>query len=203
MLTAITDYYCQTHRHYHTLQHIARMFEDSRLLGMTLTPEQVWAIWLHDLIYVPGADDNEEKSADEALYLMRRYCTESELETLDIEGVHQIILDTRRHEPTVDASKEVIDLDLYGLSKDWETYARAAWLVSLEFSHLSREEGVKQRLEWIETMVARDRIYFTLSNHVGERAIHNLMRERGHLIAGLVPGPRGFTYAPPRKGGVR
>jgi predicted metal-dependent HD superfamily phosphohydrolase len=58
--------YSEPHRHYHTLEHLAEMFRVvGRLSGSCADPRAVQlAVWFHDAVYDPRADDNEERSAE-------------------------------------------------------------------------------------------------------------------------------------------
>nr|WP_244109081.1 hypothetical protein [Burkholderia anthina] len=53
-------------RHYHTLVHVRRCLREFDLArDMIPEPDAVeLALWFHDVIFVPGAKDNEQRSAD-------------------------------------------------------------------------------------------------------------------------------------------
>ena len=70
---ALTARYAEPHRHYHTAQHINEClahFDRARSL-CEHAPEVELALWFHDAIYEPRAKDNEKKSADWAVRIMR------------------------------------------------------------------------------------------------------------------------------------
>ncbi|UEP46615.1 hypothetical protein [Burkholderia sp. B21-005] len=58
--------YAEPARHYHTLVHVRRCLRHLDLArGAIPEPEAVeLALWFHDVIFVPGAQDNEQRSAD-------------------------------------------------------------------------------------------------------------------------------------------
>ena len=58
--------YAEPARHYHTLRHVRRCLRDLDLArGAIPDPDAVeLALWCHDVIYVPGARDNEPRSAE-------------------------------------------------------------------------------------------------------------------------------------------
>ena len=62
----ILDQYTQPHRRYHTMEHIEavlREFDDARHLAKD--PDLMeFALVMHDAIYNPRRDDNEERSAE-------------------------------------------------------------------------------------------------------------------------------------------
>ncbi|WP_322060560.1 hypothetical protein [Paraburkholderia sp. J63] len=53
-------------RHYHTLRHVRRCLRDFDCVRDAIPHPDVveLALWCHDVIYVPGARDNEQRSAD-------------------------------------------------------------------------------------------------------------------------------------------
>src|SRR5688500_725542 len=58
--------YAEPHRHYHTLEHVVACLKWlDRFREVAEHPEEVeLALWYHDAIYVPGAGDNESRSAE-------------------------------------------------------------------------------------------------------------------------------------------
>ena len=56
--------YNESHRHYHTLNHIAHCLDELHSLEKKYPPEVELAIWFHDIVYDTMSHDNEEKSAD-------------------------------------------------------------------------------------------------------------------------------------------
>ena len=61
----LVQLYCEPHRHYHTLAHIHHcLHEFNQAASLMDHPDAVaMALWFHDAIYVPGAMDNERRSA--------------------------------------------------------------------------------------------------------------------------------------------
>jgi predicted metal-dependent HD superfamily phosphohydrolase len=59
-------HYAEPARHYHTLRHIRRCLREfDWARGAVPRPDAVeLAVWCHDVIYVPGARDNEARSAE-------------------------------------------------------------------------------------------------------------------------------------------
>ena len=58
--------YTEPARHYHTLVHVRRCLRYlDRVRDVIAEPDAVeLALWFHDVIFVPGAKDNEQRSAD-------------------------------------------------------------------------------------------------------------------------------------------
>jgi predicted metal-dependent HD superfamily phosphohydrolase len=61
----LVQLYCEPHRHYHTLAHIRHCLREfDQAASLMDHPDAVaMALWFHDAIYVPGAMDNERRSA--------------------------------------------------------------------------------------------------------------------------------------------
>lgn len=110
ILLDLTRRYCEPHRHYHTIGHIADMLHRGRELD--LRDEQVLAIWFHDAIYDTRSDTNEQDSADLAVQMLGA----ADHASAKIEDVRQIVLDTKGHVPSIPGSAAVIDLDLSSLA---------------------------------------------------------------------------------------
>ena len=181
MLSEITKRYLESHRHYHTLEHITRMFMDARRFNVDLTEEQVWAIWLHDLVYEPGADDNEERSAEEGLKLLGRYGIYSGPgATRDLGAIERIILDTKDHVARHEQSATVIDLDLLGFADSWNSYLNAASRIRAEFGVRNPYDPnwLKGRIEFLKGMMNRDPFFLTESfSHLEIKAKANISHE--------------------------
>ena len=91
--------YSEAQRQYHSIQHIveclAHFHQIKNYLDDTLSVEL--AIWFHDVIYNPQANDNEQQSAD---YMQQML--ENVLATEQIEKIYAWILATKAHAPTAD-----------------------------------------------------------------------------------------------------
>ncbi len=62
----LVQLYAEPARHYHTLRHIRRCLNylDQARSAIPHPDVVELALWCHDVIYVPGARDNEQRSAD-------------------------------------------------------------------------------------------------------------------------------------------
>lgn len=130
----LVDRYGEAHRRYHTLDHV-----DACLAwldwgtGLALRPAEVsLALWFHDVIYEPRANDNEERSA--AFARSRLAGTGISVEVLDRVEAH--ILATRAHEAEHPDSCLVVDIDLAilgSLPGSFDEFERA---IRLEYEHV-------------------------------------------------------------------
>ena len=173
--------YYEEHRFYHTFDHIKRMFDVANKYNLLLTDEQSMAIFYHDAYYDPGFDQNEELSAK----MFMDYCFNQKAVSLDAFIVRQIILDTKLEISTINESKLVIDLDLYDLGTDrYENYKNN---IRKEFYIYSDEEFRQGRVKWIESFLAREKIYISNIDvfvEMEEKARRNLSDELQELDNG-------------------
>lgn len=174
MLTQLTALYCEPHRHYHNLGHIAHMFSTR----VPLTPNQVMAIWFHDAIYQPGETDNEAKSAK----LASDHIISNPANGLDAKIVETIILDTRTHEPSIEESKLVLDLDLMILAGTAPQYHRYQSQIRREYERIPDDDYMKGREQFLRKMQSRLRLFHVLTQFESN-ARENLRNEIARLAA--------------------
>lgn len=157
LVGAVLRRYAEPARHYHNVDHLARIVAAAGAHRLILTPAQALAVLYHDAIYRAGAPsgDNEQRSAD----LLRQ-------ELVGIAGpdvideAARIILDTRDHLPTGASSALVLDLDLLGLAGTPAEVSRDSELVYLENAHLVSgwEDYVTRRARFMSNLLQRPRI---------------------------------------------
>ena len=158
--------YQESHRKYHNLNHINAMINTAGRNNIGLEKIQLDAIVGHDLVYQPGASDNEEQSAEKYIdickYLIFFTMVDS-TEQANVEKeeryseIRQIILDTKNHIPTIELSKDVIDLDLFELGTD--KYFDNMNLIRQEFGKYTDKDFNTGRMKWLSGMLARDTIF--------------------------------------------
>ena len=156
--------YLEPHRMYHNLGHIQNMIDIAVTYGVNLDQNQLNAILGHDIVYQPGNSDNEERSADKFLEIMKTdisydTCIPEDMKSCDDDFniISQIILDTKNHIPTIYQSEDVIDLDLFELGTD--KYFDNMVLIRQEFCKFNDKEFNAGRIKWLESMVAREQLF--------------------------------------------
>jgi len=94
-LEAVIQSYCESQRHYHTLQHIAECLDSlSEYASIANHYDEVCiALWMHDLVYNPRAKNNELQSAQKSTALMQ----EAGISQKSCEQVYQHIMATVTH----------------------------------------------------------------------------------------------------------
>jgi pantetheine-phosphate adenylyltransferase len=112
------------------------------------------ASYLHDVVCVPGAKDNEEKSASYA----SGYCWEKEQEL-----VEELILDTKHvKKPRTFGGKLLCDADLAGLGKSYEEFSENGSLIWAEYSPTcGKLDFLAGRKKFFEGMLKKKRIFHT------------------------------------------
>ena len=184
---AVLRAYTEPHRHYHTLEHIARVLGlfDAVRERCRQPDEAELALWVHDLVYDPGAADNEERSAT----LARRWLVDGGVAEPRTQHVATLILATRhRAPPDDDDARYVVDIDLSILGAPQGEFDRYERQVRQEYAVRSDEEWRERRAALLRVFLERPRIYQTLELAVLEApARANLVRS----LARLTASPRG------------
>jgi predicted metal-dependent HD superfamily phosphohydrolase len=171
--------YSEPGRYYHTLEHLASMFQllaDLRL-SEVMEPALQLAVWYHDAVYDSRAADNEERSAA----LARSQLTELHLPAGLIEETVRLILLTKSHTATAEdhLGRLLLDADLAILGAAPDAYDRYAAAIRQEYAWVSEEAYRKGRADVLRRFLERPRIYCTnaLHDRCEQQARHNLNRE--------------------------
>ncbi|MBK9384321.1 MAG: hypothetical protein IPN34_05805 [Planctomycetes bacterium] len=177
LLLELTRRYCEPHRRYHGLVHIAELLEHGRSLD--LDDDQVWAIWFHDAIYDPRRDDNEARSAELAVQRLRGIAWPED----GIQRVRRIVLDTCGHRASSEHSWKVLDLDLSPLAAPRERFEKNSRDLAEEYAHLDAQALREGRAKFAEAFLARERLFYTpWGEKLEAQARENLARLRDGLV---------------------
>ncbi|MEM7193733.1 MAG: hypothetical protein AAF402_02200 [Pseudomonadota bacterium] len=159
----IIDQYQESARVYHSLVHIGHCLDQLDRVADSgdFEPETIaraeMAIWMHDVIYSPGATDNESLSA--------RYWQDVSADFASPEVRDQIseaINDTTHSGvPRSKLGKLVVDLDLSGMGLSFEKFMRDGVGVRRELSHLSDDDYLQGQNQFFERLIEKERIYHT------------------------------------------
>ena len=177
--------YSSTARHYHNLhhlQHILNSLAEVRELIINFPALQLCA-WFHDYVYDPQAIDNEMESAIAAERILSRLRINFDTVRL----VQQIILSTRKHEPFLQETDNLIflDVDLSILGTSPDKYLAYSHAVRQEYSYLSDRDYQEGRIQVLTQFLARERIYYTdyFYQQLESTARKNLQTEINNLIS--------------------
>jgi predicted metal-dependent HD superfamily phosphohydrolase len=180
---AICDGYRSPPRHYHTIVHVvevARWYQVvARGPGWTRPREVFLAVLFHDIVYVAGARDNEQRSAAAAVDAVQRWLGDADIDTAH---VVQLIELTARHGglsvDDVDAEAALfLDCDMAVLGAPPELYAHYEQGVAAEYLTVYPPELYAHgRRRFVEGLLARKRIYLSPLFHdrLEEQARANL-----------------------------
>ena len=153
--------YSEPGRTYHTLEHVAAMF--NTLAGFEnelLDPVAVLlAVWFHDAVYDARRGDNEEQSA---VYAMAALKQGGVLPTL-LPTMERLILATKTHQADAgDTDGQILlDADLAVLGSSPPDYDRYAVSIRREYAWVPEDDYRKGRTKVLENFLRRERLYHT------------------------------------------
>lgn len=159
-------YYCnQPGRYYHTLDHIryclSKLDEVKKLVP---NPDVVeLAIWFHDAIYEVWADDNEERSANLAIFFVTKLMG---LNTVFAMKVGYLIKNTAhfKNPPKIHITRDAeffLDIDLSGLGDTEDVFCRNNINVKREFDWLEPAELRIKQIVMFDFFLKREPLYLT------------------------------------------
>jgi predicted metal-dependent HD superfamily phosphohydrolase len=155
--TDLARCYGEPVRHYHTLRHVRSCLRYFDLARNTIPhPDLVeLALWCHDVIYVPGAGDNEPRSAD----WLRRWADDR---IAMREGVCDAILATRHACVPEDLDgRFACDIDLAVLGAVRSRFREDGVRLRAERPDLDDRAYDLQERMILGSLLARPRIYLT------------------------------------------
>jgi predicted metal-dependent HD superfamily phosphohydrolase len=163
---ALLEAWGEPHRHYHTEQHLKECLELLERWGEGLSTtgrgEVPLAIWFHDAIYDTRASDSEQRSAAWAVTAL----TALHVPPASVTSVQDLVLATRHAAPDADIQRSdsaavLVDIDLAILGAEPARFAEYEAQVRLEYGWLSDAGFDAGRREFLESMLARDRLFMT------------------------------------------
>jgi len=172
----MVDHYNAPGRYYHNLAHVGMVFDTTDKLSHLAQDYKTVeiAVWFHDVIYDPRANDNEKQSAAYA----RQALTDMGLAPEKINRVSDLILATISHQAQdndIDA-QIMLDADLAPLAYDEPVFLEQSEAVRKEFSYIPDDQYKKNRVVILNKFLARERIYLTeqLYSELEDKARANL-----------------------------
>lgn len=152
--------YTEPHRRYHDLGHL-----DHCLHGLDLAatvardPDTLeLAIWFHDVIYEPGAGDNESRSADVFSRLLGPLMAPA-----NVTKIRRLIL-TTTHRALPDGGDErfIADIDLSSLAKPWPQFLEDSDHLRAEEPDRSDEDYFRAKARFFRGLLTRPRLFNTV-----------------------------------------
>lgn len=186
--------YTESHRHYHTLEHLGEMFRVIARLPVVDDRTVQLAVWFHDVVYDPRAKDNEARSADRVAEWLAPLGTPpavlSRVAEL-IRATAHLTAETSSDPDTV----ALLDADLAILAAAEHRYHRYAADIRREYAWVPEDAYRTGRIAVLESFLARPRLFHTefLFTEGEAAARRNLTSEVSRLRAGRIGTPSGHA----------
>ena len=170
-------------RSYHTLDgHVSHLLSEyDNLQTPANNPAALQAsIWLHDAVYNPTREDNEERSAQYAQQLLSSLEVDARVQ----EQTKQLILATKHHLPATHDQQLLCDLDLTILGQEKAVYDTYKEQVREEHAFVEPEVYSQKRAEVLQEFLNKPRIYHTqeLRGAYEKKARKNVEQEINELL---------------------
>jgi predicted metal-dependent HD superfamily phosphohydrolase len=158
----LLDRFEEPHRAYHNSLHVLALLQHAADAAELVSDphKMALAIWFHDAIYDPKAQDNEAQSAALARTNLM-HLGEKDPFVADIEAM---ILATVKHQLPENAAADLklfLDFDLSILGSTPETYATYAAAIRAEYAFVPDEVYQPGRRAVLENFLKRPELYFT------------------------------------------
>ena len=157
----IRRHYAEAHRHYHVLGHIQHCLDEFSPIephfNVTNAAVMRAALILHDAIYDPHRQDNEEQSVVYSRGLWKGFGIGSRF--VDAVSSHILATKTHRHPGTIDTAY-VLDIDLAILGQPADIFDVYERNIRLEYSWVPEVDYRMGRRKVLESLM-RPRIYYT------------------------------------------
>jgi predicted metal-dependent HD superfamily phosphohydrolase len=188
LLPELARRYAEPHRVYHGIDHIAALAQ----LYVEVAHGPTWhapievalAILFHDAIYEPGRSDNEDRSAELAIDMLRDRPIN---EAVDVTRIAQMIRATKTHDqlthPDDHDLAHFIDADMAIIGTAPAVYDAYAQAVRREFSSIPSPMFDRGRAAFLTKQLARPSLFHTpwFRARYEDAARANLARELASL----------------------
>lgn len=158
--------YSESHRAYHTLEHIVSMLDELEEAKLPLEDREAvtMAVWYHDVVYDPGSKDHHIIADNEA---RSAYRAELDLQKLGlsesfITRVGELISATTHTAPVSDPDTQfLVDLDLAILGRSAKEFDAYEAGIRREYSWVSQPDFCAGRSKILQSFLDRQSIYAT------------------------------------------
>jgi predicted metal-dependent HD superfamily phosphohydrolase len=146
----LVRFYGQPHRYYHTLAHVEDCLREAdafQAAQPAFLSAEMWhavelALWFHDVIHQPSADDNEERSAD----VFDAIASAAIVQPPFIAAVRRLILATKIDTPSHTAEEQVIiDCDLASLGYAPAIFRHSGFAIRKEYGFVPDKDFAETR----------------------------------------------------------
>jgi predicted metal-dependent HD superfamily phosphohydrolase len=161
VLADIVARHGETHRRYHSQQHLVALFDllDQHASHLLPGSPPRLAVWWHDLVYDPRAADNEEQSANIARQRLDALGAKAPV----IDETVRLIVMTKNHwaGPSAGDGDYFLDADIAILGSPPDTYDAYAIAVRQEYAFAPDDAYRAGRSKFLEAALARPRLFRT------------------------------------------
>jgi predicted metal-dependent HD superfamily phosphohydrolase len=163
----LVAHYSEPQRFYHTLEHLQNIFLTFDILNLDLAKEDTaileFAVWFHDIIYDAKAKDNEDQSAARASLMLESFKIPKSI----VLPTCQLILDTKRHQPSTESFVNLLflDLDLSIFGASPALYDRYTHNIRKEYACVEEKAYREGRAKVLQNFLQRPKIFFTALMH--------------------------------------
>lgn len=152
--------YAEPTRFYHTAAHIADCLNQLDWgRDLAVRPDEVeGALWFHDAVYVPGASDNEDRSARMAESALSAGAALREVS----ERVARLVIATNHRDLASDPDAQLVcDIDLSILGRDADEFGEFERRIRQEYAWVPEPLYRRGRSEVLTGFLRRRSIYHT------------------------------------------
>lgn len=154
----LMDSYNEPQRYYHTLDHIEHCLSlFDKISSKLQSPHALeLAIWFHDVVYQPGATNNEQLSADQFMQTTKKRFDDSLRNT-----VYQHIMATLHLHSEMNHAdtKYMVDIDLSSFGLPWPEFIHDSENLRREMAHLSNEDYCRKQSAFQQALMDRPRFF--------------------------------------------
>ena len=154
----LIDAYSEPQRVYHTLHHIRQCLSQFDKISPQLQNSDALelAIWFHDVIYQPGAADNEQLSADLFMEMTSGLFEEALRSTVS----QHIMATLHRGADTDNAdTKYMVDIDLSSFGLPWPEFLRDSNYLREEMGRLSDEVFYQKQFDFQRNLLDQPKFF--------------------------------------------
>lgn len=171
--------YNEPDRSYHNLSHLIHCLYQFDLVSHLIPhPDAVeMALWFHDLVYIAGEADNEQKSAE----LFRQVASNCCSNDFKNKVADLILITSHIDTPKDDDECFIVDIDLSSMGLNWNVFLLDSDNLRKERSDVSDSEYCRRHNGFLKFLLERRRIFHTdfFYTRYEQSALQNINRLLG------------------------
>ena len=154
----LTDSYSEPQRYYHTLDHIEHCLSlFDKICSEVENPEALeLAIWYHDVVYTPGAKDNEQLSADLFMAKSHGVFDDAQRDTI-YRHIMATVHDGSEYGNT--DTQFMLDIDLSSFGRPWPEFIQDSDNLRLEMKDQPDEVFYQKQATFQDKLFGQPRFF--------------------------------------------